>query len=76
MPKKNPAVAKVDEYAERPYAEAVDPDADAPREQADQIADYHDTHPTLDVSGKEHDPEFQAKAKDGIETPAPESQDA
>ena len=61
-----PTLAPVDDYA------AKDDDARSEEEtvaaedregQVDQIADYHDTHPTLDTSGPEHDPEVQAKVK-------------
>lgn len=54
-----PHLAKVEDYAERPYKDAVDKDADKPREQVDQIEDYHKTHPTLKTDGPEHDPEVQ-----------------
>lgn len=56
-----PQIATVDDYPERPYDEARAKDADTPREQVDQIADYHEKNPTLDTSGPEHDPEVQAE---------------
>lgn len=73
MAKKNPTLAGVEDYPERSYADAKDPNADEPRNQRDQIEDYHQTHPTLDTSGKEHDPEYQAKVQAQAETPDPES---
>ena len=76
MPKKNPTLAGVDDYPERSYDDAKDPNADQPREQVDQIADYHETHPTLDTSGKEHDPEFQAKAHEKAADEAQEPQES
>lgn len=47
----------------------------------DQIADYHDTHPTLDTSGPEHDPEVQQALREqyvvekglGVPEPVPVS---
>ena len=69
---KTPKLAGVDEYAERPYEQARDENADAPREQVDQIADYHETHPTLKVDGPEHDPDVQAKVLSKVVTPDPQ----
>jgi hypothetical protein len=62
-----PQIAKVDTYA-------LAKDADAPREQVDQIEDYHKKHPTLDTSGPEHDPEVQAELAHKVaeKTPAPQ----
>ena len=54
-----PKVAPVDDYPERPLADALaDPDEIKAYEnrQPDQIADYHETHPTLQPS-KAHDAE-------------------
>ena len=52
-----PKVVPVDDYKERPLAEALaDPEQVTAYEnrQPDQIADYHQTHPTLKPS-KAHD---------------------
>jgi hypothetical protein len=69
-----PQIAKVDTYEPRPLKDALAKDADAPREQVDQIEDYHKKHPTLDTSGPEHDPEVQAELAHKVaeKTPAPQ----
>jgi hypothetical protein len=51
--RKKAVEAPVDTYDERPYEDAqADPEVLAEREnrQPDQIADYHETHPTLKVN--------------------------
>ena len=63
MSKKNPTLAKVDDYAPRPYDEAkADPEVIAEREARnvpDQIADYHKENPTLKAEGPAYDTEVQ-----------------
>lgn len=70
-----PTLAPVDEYDEKSddvRSEEETVAAEDRSDQVDQIADYHDTHPTLDTSGPEHDPEVQAKVKgDAVVAPAP-----
>lgn len=70
-----PHLAKVDDYPERPYKDAVDKDADTPREQVDQIEDYHKKNPTLDTSGPEHDPDVLANLSEKAveQTPDPQA---
>lgn len=51
MPRKKVTIHEVGEPVERPYAEAVRSDeehAAAEDRQGDQIADYHQEHPTLE----------------------------
>lgn len=70
MPKKNPSLAGVEDYPVRSYEDAKAPEVEeAP--QVDQIKDYHKDNPTLDTSGKEHDPEFQSDLLAKAERPEP-----
>ena len=68
-------------YEEAPYVERSEEDTlrAEGRATVDQIPDYHDTHPTLDTSGPEHDVEKQQALKDaylvdaGLGVPEPQA---
>lgn len=57
-----PTLAPVDDYDEKTddvRSEEETAAAEGRADAVDQIPDYHETHPTLDTSGPEHDPEVQ-----------------
>jgi hypothetical protein len=55
-----PSIAKVDKPGEEAQVRSLEETlAIEARVAEDQIPDYHKTHPTLDTSGPEHDPEVQ-----------------
>lgn len=67
-------VAPVDAYPERPLEDALAKDHDVVRPQVDQIADYHEKHPTLsnkDLPSNADLTRLHSKAEDAAQDALP-----